>query len=52
MKNVVRVESRTSRRETKKIQIKLATTYNNTEQQDTKSNAESDQMDEDDLEDL
>jgi hypothetical protein len=47
------VESRTSLRETKKIQIKLATTCNKNEQQDGRNTAEIiDQMDEDDLEGL
>jgi hypothetical protein len=53
MKNIGRVESRTSRRETKKIKVKLTTTCNENEQQDANNNAELHRkMDEDELEDL
>ena len=53
-KNFGSAESRTSWRETKKLQIHLAATCNkNEKQQDAKNNAEFvEQMEEDDLEDL
>jgi DNA-dependent RNA polymerase auxiliary subunit epsilon len=53
-RNFGSAESRTSRRETKKLQIHLAATCNkNEQQQDAKNNAEFvEKMDEDDLEDL
>jgi hypothetical protein len=54
MKNFGRVESRASRRENKKIKVKLTTTCNeNEQQQDANNSAElQTNMDEDDLEDL
>jgi hypothetical protein len=54
MKNFGRVESRTSRRETKKIKVKLTTTCNeNEQQQDANNNAElQTKMEEKDLENL